>query len=84
MTKAENSLLLYFEARATDHCGTVDRQQMNDEDREIAERWDDEGFVKYGMFGVVLSDEAIDAAHQLRKERIRRNEPGAVEEPHEH
>jgi hypothetical protein len=48
MTKDERSLLLYLETCAVDHTGKVDGIKMNDEDRAIAERWAQEGFIKYG------------------------------------
>jgi hypothetical protein len=48
MTKDERSLLLYLETCATDYGGTVDQRHMNDEDREILERWTREGFMQSG------------------------------------
>lgn len=84
MTKDERSLLLYLETRAVDHAGLVDHRQMNDEDREIAKKWSEIGFIQYGRVAyytitketetdwVKLSDAAFELAHQERKARSER------------
>jgi len=82
MTSDERSLLLYFETRAVDHGGLVDVKHMNKEDMEIAEKWDKEGFVKFGRIKFhsiavsshwcELSDEAWNIAHAERKARCAR------------
>lgn len=48
MTSDERNLLLYLETRAVDHGGKVDAQHMNKEDFEISEKWNKEGFVRFG------------------------------------
>lgn len=48
MTKEEKSLLLFLETQAVDHWGQVDIVHMNQDDINIAERWNKEGFVKFG------------------------------------
>lgn len=48
MTKDERSLLLYLESRAVDQGGLVDTRHMNSDDIKIAQKWDEEGFIKYG------------------------------------
>ena len=84
MSKAEKSLLIFFEARATDYHGSVTGVSMNAEDFIIAEKWNEEGFVKFGRIATEhvnakrggnwckLSDEAWEIAHVLRKERANR------------
>jgi hypothetical protein len=83
LTKDERSLLLYFESRSIDYYGRVDPRQMNDEDREIAERWNKEKFVLYGRIAsdwvneygsewCRLSDEAMKLAAEERKARANR------------
>ena len=83
MTKDERSLLLFLESRATDQAGRVKTVHMNDADMKIAERWNREGFVKFGRiasedlneFGshwCFLSDEAWQLAAAERKARAAR------------
>jgi hypothetical protein len=85
MTRDEKSLLLYFETCAVDKSGRVDMEKMNDVDRANAERWDKLNFVEYGriVFADIkadsslthycrLSDEAFEAAAQLRAARAKR------------
>ena len=84
MTRDERSLLLFFEACAVDHGGRVNTRHMNDEDRQIAEEWNEEGFCQFGRVGskfltlktaklgthwCKLSDEAWKLAHVERKAR---------------
>ena len=82
MTSDERNLLLYFETRAVDHGGLVDTKHMNREDMEIANKWNDEGFVKFGRIKshsiavsthwCELSEEPWDSAHAERKARHKR------------
>src|SRR5689334_1324943 len=83
LTKSELSLLLYFESRAVDHSGRVDSRNLNDTDRGIASRWNDEGFVGYGRIAsehispsgahwCSLSEAAWKLAHEARKARADR------------
>jgi len=82
MTSDERNLLLYLETRAVDFGGLVDAKHMNKEDMEIAEKWDKEGFVKFGRIKFhsiavsshwcELSDEAWNIAHAERKARCAR------------
>ena len=83
LTKDERSLLLFMESRATDQSGRVKTVHMNEADMKIAERWNREGFVKFGRiasedlseFGshwCFLSDEAWTLAHAERKARAAR------------
>ena len=87
MTKVELSCLLYLETRAVDHAGLVDQQCLNDEDRAIMIRWNDEGFVESGRVcsdsvkaqtgrpcttWVKLSTLAFIAAHAERRARAER------------
>lgn len=48
MTRRELSLLLFFECAVVDVAGAVDSRRMNRDDFEIAERWNAEGFVRFG------------------------------------
>ena len=83
MTKDEKSLLLFLETRAVDQSGKVQTEHMNDDDRKIVERWNSEGFVRYGRVASEdlnkhgthwchLSDEAWALAHAERKARAAR------------
>ena len=97
MSKDEKSLLLYLESRAVDHGGLVSSPQMNDEDRAIAKRWNEEGFLKYsripsyllntahGMSNCVeLTDEAWETAAALRRARAEKSQHKAVQPSIEH
>lgn len=87
-TRDEKSLLLFFETCAVDTHGNVVTEHLGDEERSIAARWHDEGFVTYqrikfdniaqlgtrpANMNVALSDEAWALAHQYREERGKRN-----------
>ena len=48
MTKDEKSLLMYLETRMVDYGGSVDSRRMNKDDFEIAEKWNEVGFIKFG------------------------------------
>ncbi|AMV30885.1 hypothetical protein VN12_02135 [Pirellula sp. SH-Sr6A] len=82
--KAEVSLLLYFETRSVDHSGRVDSRYMNESDVEIAKKWNEIGFVRFGRIAsedcnangsnwVELSDDAWSEVSVLRRERAKRN-----------
>jgi len=87
LNKTELSLLLYLETRAVDHGGLVETSHMNEEDDEIAKRWNEEGFIKFGRvyskhvkktaYGaasrwVQFTEEAWEEAHKERKARADR------------
>lgn len=89
MTSEERSLLLYFETQAVDYGGLIDLKQrraqagiMNKEDFDIAKKWDEEGFVKFGRIkfhSIIksthwceLSEEAWKLAHAERRARCKR------------
>jgi len=84
MTKDERSLLLYIESVSVDYAGLVHSQRINDEDREILKRWDEEGFISYSRISwdsiqtlidkhhtslVSLSEDAWRLAHEERRAR---------------
>ena len=79
MTSDERNLLLYLETCAVDHGGKVDTKHMNKEDMDIAKKWNDERFVKFGRIKFhsitvgthwcEVSDEAWNIAHAERKAR---------------
>ena len=48
LTKAERSLLLMFECCVVDRYGGVESIRMNREDFDIADRWNESGFVRFG------------------------------------
>jgi hypothetical protein len=84
MTRDERALLLYLETREVDHSGRVDGRRMNKADHDTAERWNREGFVRFGRIVAAdrseagchwceLSDEAFALAHAARKERAMRS-----------
>lgn len=77
LSKAEQSLLTYLETRAVDRAGRVDARRMNREEFEIVERWNEEGFLRFGRIKskdhnadgthwVELSDEAWAAVAAVR------------------
>lgn len=82
----ELSLLLFFETRAVDCSGRVNVAHMNRDDRVIAERWSESGFVlfgriaaedcsecsEYGTMWCKLSEAAWAAVHAAREARARR------------
>jgi len=82
MTSDERSLLLYLETRAVDHGGLVDIKHMNKEDMDIAKRWNEEEFIRFGRIKAhsiitcthwcELSEEAWNLAHAERKARFLR------------
>lgn len=84
LSKDERSLLLYLECRAVDNSGVVQTAHMNDEDSAIAQRWKDEGFIRYGRIKfdlitkngecmwVILSPNAFKLAHEERQARAGR------------
>lgn len=87
-TKDERSLLLFLETRAVDHSGRVSTARMNDEDFEIATRWNEEEYVAFGRIAFEdiielgthntsthwchLSPEAWSDVHELRRARAER------------
>ncbi|MBA7599689.1 hypothetical protein ES703_06726 [subsurface metagenome] len=82
MTSDEKRLLLYLETCAVDHGGKVDINHMNKEDLDIALKWNEEKFVKFGRIKFhsikirwhwcELSEEAWNIAHAERKARCKR------------
>ena len=82
MTSDERSLLLYFETRAVDYGGLIDTKHMNREDMEIADIWNEEGFIKSSRVkahSIVvfshwceLSEEAWKIAHTERRAKYKR------------
>jgi len=84
MSKDEQSLLLYLEARVVDNSGSLDTRHTNDSDRKILEFWAENGFIKYGRITFKdatrihatnwcqFSPEAWDLAHQERRDRAKR------------
>ena len=78
------SLLLYLETRAVDYSGRVDGRYMNDEDTEMAKKWNDEGYLEFGRvcsddlrsnagsLSVHLSEQAYADVARFRKERAER------------
>lgn len=83
MSKDERSLLLFLESCAVDKHGRVNQVHMNKLDFEIAERWNDEGFIEFGRicfdnvssngaFWCHLSEHAYALASSERKARAER------------
>ena len=84
MSRDERSLLLYFETCAVDFSGRVDLQRVNEDDMQIAECWNDNGFISFGRIvykdhnsqgnhWVELTDGAWSLAHEERRARHERN-----------
>lgn len=48
LSRDEESILLYLETRAVDHCGRINSTQMNDKDWENMKAMKDEGFIDFG------------------------------------
>jgi len=89
MSRDERSLLIFFETCLVDYCGRVNAQRMNQMDQEIADRWTEEGFIKFGRIAsdyhngqgahwVEFTGEAWKLAHAERHARYIRNEPRYV------
>ena len=83
MTNQEISLLLYLETRAVDFAGRVASEKMNDDDRAIAKRWAEKGYIQFGRIimedvnregalWVKLSPQAMLDAHAERAARAER------------
>lgn len=82
MTSDERNLLLYLETRAVDYGGKVDIIHVNKEDLDIAEKWNKEGFIKFGRIRAhsirvfahwcELSEEAWKLAHAERRAKCKR------------
>jgi hypothetical protein len=83
MNKNEISLLLFFETCCVDKGGKIDNRNMNQEDRELAEIWNNTGYIDYGRIYskdvtpnhthfVTLSEGAWKDAHIERRERAKR------------
>jgi hypothetical protein len=81
MTKDERSLLLYIESVSVDNGCLIDNRKINDADRNILNKWNDEGFVFWSRITwdslqtltshftttlVRLSDDAWKLAHEER------------------
>lgn len=83
MSGDERSLLLFLETRAVDYGGRVNVQHMNEDDFEIAKRWNENKFIRFGRIVArncnsdgthwcLLSNEAWKLAHQERINRWER------------
>ena len=85
--RQKNSLLVYLETCAVDYSGKVVGARMNAEEIEQARQWHEEDYLQFGRLPfkdipkqmaatthwVVLSDNAWQDAHRLRRERSDRN-----------
>lgn len=84
LTKAELSLLLFFETCAVDHGGLVSLAHMNQDDLALAKLWNASGFVAFGRVAsdylddvrvtawCKLSPAAWDVVHAERRARAAR------------
>ena len=83
LTKTEKSLLLFLECAAVDNGGIYRPECTNAEDREIMDRWREEGFIDHGRVSseyvtparqvwVQLTPEAMLLAQELRRARAER------------
>ena len=83
MNRDELSLLLYFESCAVDYGGRVNQLRMNAQDFEIAEKWNEDGFIEFGRikiadhnrdggYWVRMTESAWTAAHVERRDRAAR------------
>lgn len=87
MSKDERSLLLYIETVAVDNGGLIDNRKINDVDRKILKKWNDEEFIYWSRITweslqklvnhytstlVRLSKDAWKLAHEERIERSMR------------
>lgn len=95
MTRDELSMLLYLETCAVDQGGLVEGVRCNEKDLEIAQRWDDEGFLHFGRLKfrdiervgnrtfthwVRFTDKAWEEACSARRGRSARKEDDKVKE----
>lgn len=83
MDKKQKSLLIYFETCAVDGGGKFNQERLNNNDREILDKWARDGFLITGRVKskdikghdtnwIVLSNVAWATAHTWRKERAER------------
>ena len=87
MSSRELNLLLYLETCAVDYGGGVSAEHMNEEDFNIAKRWNEQGYIGFGRIWasditsqsarrstnwVVLSEQAWIDAHSERRARNER------------
>lgn len=84
LTKAEKSLLIYFETCATEYGGKVDMRKISNDEFNLAKTWDEDKFIEFGRikfeditiphfsYFVFLSDDAWNLAHQERRARFNR------------
>lgn len=88
MTKDERSLLLFLETCLVDNYGKVCIVKMSSEDFEIAKRWSEEGFIRFGRisfkdikhrsldrtssYWVLFNNKAWKLAHEERRARSER------------
>lgn len=79
-SKDEASLLLYLGACAVNKSGRVNSDHMTDDDFQLAEKWAEHGFIRFGRIAarycggsgshwVEFTDEAWKIAGELRKAR---------------
>lgn len=47
-SRDEKSLLIFFEQMAVDYGGLLQNSKLNADDFRIAEKWRDDGFIKFG------------------------------------
>jgi len=84
MTKEEINLLLFFETCAVDSCGKINTAHMNENDFEIAKKWDQTEFVRFGRIAsadinndkthwCLLSQDAWKKAAEARMNRAMAN-----------
>ncbi len=89
LTRSEQSLLVFFETCAVDAIGKIRTKHMNEKDFEIAHKWNETGFIKFGRIvhkdiqndfthWCELSNDAWECAMQVRKARAERGLQGRV------
>jgi len=86
-TRAEKSLLLYFETCLVDSCGKVISAKMNEDDFKITKKWKEEKFIEFQRIPfneinkntpfpithtIRFTNKAWELAHQYRRERAER------------
>jgi len=81
LNRTETSLLLLFEDCQVNKSSFVDVRYVSEEELAIVQKWNDEGFVKFGLYKnfpnpvryyCYLSDEAWVIAGEARKNRARK------------
>lgn len=66
MDRDKLSTLLYIEARAVDHSGSLKSENMNDDDFQTLKEWQDRNLIEFGRIAFKEQGKAGGATHWVR------------------